>query len=54
MDLGIVVESGESRAPPDIVEALTLDRQGLSAAVRPPPDEPLKAFLVVKAFWLGG
>jgi hypothetical protein len=54
MDLGVVVESGEPRAPPDIVKALTLDRQGLSAMVRSLPGEPREAFLVVMAFWLGG
>jgi hypothetical protein len=34
---GIVVEPGELWALPNVVGALTLDRQGLSTAVRPPP-----------------
>ena len=45
MDLGVVVESGEPRAPPDIIEALTLDCLGLSTAVWPPSSEPSRGFL---------
>ena len=45
MDLSVVMELGELRAPPDVVAALALDRQGLSTEARPPPREPSQGFL---------
>ena len=45
MDLSVVMELGELRAPLDIVAALALDRQGLSTEDRPPPREPSQGFL---------
>ena len=45
MDLSVVMELGDLRAPPDIVVALALDRQGLSTEDRPPPREPSQGFL---------
>jgi hypothetical protein len=45
MDFGVVVELKEPWAPPDVDEALTLDRQGLSCSVQPLLGEPSRSFL---------